>query len=164
MALKQLPPHLQRELERWYALSCILIFITLMTIATIHGFTLFKLYRAPTQEEHSILAAQPITALEPQLKKQSASQEIAKLIRQHTRMLENLNRAVNAIPETISITQLGIEPACKIEYHGTTYDQAEISVLLSNLQQQGYQDIINLEIQPDSENIFKFQLSCKIPE
>lgn len=162
----QLPPQLHQQLERWYTITCLLFVITFLLLSGVHSFTLYKLYKNPQIENFEALNSPGLPALASADAEKNNAQEIIALTHKHAGMLKTLHRAVNAIPETIAINKLVIEPETKIEYHGYTQDQAEINIFLSQLQQVNLSEIIKLETEPAKDTdkntgTINFHLSIK---
>lgn len=139
----------QQQLKRWYTLSCAFTLITFIMLTSIHTLTLIKLQQLPPAPLAAVTpiplsTTLPTSSIHDQ--ENTQAQEIATLIKKQQSFLPMLTKCIEALPESIQINKLFIEPTARIEYTGSSTDQAEIAELLDNLQKTGYQEIIKLDI------------------
>jgi hypothetical protein len=137
----------QQQLKRWYTISCILTIIICITLTSIQSVTLIKLQQLPAIQHCVLPDISPKVSGETTKIEHEHTQEIESLIKKQQRFLPMLRASIEALPESLQITKLLIEPTARIEYTGKVIKQVEIIELLNNLQKAGYPEIIKLDIQ-----------------
>lgn len=158
--LTKLPPQLQQELNRWYAISCGFIVIAFIGMAGIHSWTTMQLQQLPEVIE------QPIPVLDAHTCEllQKHTTEIEALNKQQKNFLLTLAQFINTMPDVLHFTKLIVEPK-HIECFGSAAQRSAIPEFMQTLKYEGFScTLVDIKNEHGQQNAVSFHLQARMPK